>query len=415
MGPITLFDKSFLQSLNIDESVWFDHFFRTNICPLFYIETLTDLEKSVRKGRTPEQEVGIIADKFPEMHSSPNVHHVTACTGELLGHPVPMTGQILLAGGRPVMAGGKSGIVFEESPEAEAFSRWQNGKFLEIERLQAHRWREMLTNLDLKEVAQYFRKLGIDSKTCKTLEQAKSIAMKIVSNTDKPFDTMYLALLFLNVDSQHHQEILHRWSIENYPSLTRYAPYTAYVYTVELFFQIALAANLISSERPSNRVDISYLFYLPFSMIFVSTDKLHQKCAPLFLQKNQQFIWGLDLKSELNNINDHYISRYSEEQKEKGVMSFAGQPPKEGDFLIAKIWDKHFTSWRKEKEIDISDKNIKNDELVAYINQFADAATILHEGTEFDAPNSENLLVKRMVRKQKGVWFQIPKNLTESK
>ncbi len=27
MGPIALFDKSFLQSLTVDELVWFDHFF----------------------------------------------------------------------------------------------------------------------------------------------------------------------------------------------------------------------------------------------------------------------------------------------------------------------------------------------------------------------------------------------------
>ena len=64
MGPITLFDKSFLQSLSTDESVWFDHFFITNICPMFYVETLADLDKSVREGRTPEREVEIIASKF---------------------------------------------------------------------------------------------------------------------------------------------------------------------------------------------------------------------------------------------------------------------------------------------------------------------------------------------------------------
>lgn len=35
MGPITLFDKSFLQSLSTDESVWFDNFFYPVIAPLF--------------------------------------------------------------------------------------------------------------------------------------------------------------------------------------------------------------------------------------------------------------------------------------------------------------------------------------------------------------------------------------------
>lgn len=58
MGPIALFDKSFLQSLNIDEAVWFDQFFIANISPLFYVETLADLDKEIRHGRTAEDVVG---------------------------------------------------------------------------------------------------------------------------------------------------------------------------------------------------------------------------------------------------------------------------------------------------------------------------------------------------------------------
>ena len=121
--PIALFDKSFLQSLSLDESVWFDHFFLTNVCPLFYVETMADLEKSPRKGRTEEDEVKIIADKFPQMHGMPCAHHTELCTANLLGRGVPMTGQILLAGpAQLVKTDGKSGAIYEPSPEAEAFS-----------------------------------------------------------------------------------------------------------------------------------------------------------------------------------------------------------------------------------------------------------------------------------------------------
>ena len=88
MGPIALFDKSFLQSLSLDESVWFDHFFLSTICPLFFVETLADLEKAVRAGRTPEQEVGIIADKTPEMCGTPCAYHVDLAVINLLGHAV---------------------------------------------------------------------------------------------------------------------------------------------------------------------------------------------------------------------------------------------------------------------------------------------------------------------------------------
>ena len=110
MGPITLFDKSFLQSLSLDESVWFDHFFLTNVCPLFYVETMADLEKSPQKGRTAEDEVRIIAEKFPEMHGMPCAHHTELCTTNLLGRGVPMTGQVPLAGAQLVKTDGNGGI-----------------------------------------------------------------------------------------------------------------------------------------------------------------------------------------------------------------------------------------------------------------------------------------------------------------
>jgi hypothetical protein len=56
-GPILLFDKSMLQSLSVDEAVWLDTFYFPCITPLFFTETLADLEKEVQKGRSPEDVV----------------------------------------------------------------------------------------------------------------------------------------------------------------------------------------------------------------------------------------------------------------------------------------------------------------------------------------------------------------------
>jgi hypothetical protein len=65
MGPIALFDKSFLQSLSADEAVWFDHFSLPVVCPIFYVETLADLAKEPGK-RFAEEIVADISRKFPE-------------------------------------------------------------------------------------------------------------------------------------------------------------------------------------------------------------------------------------------------------------------------------------------------------------------------------------------------------------
>jgi len=412
MGPITLFDKSFLQSLSVDESVWFDHFFLTNVSPLFYVETLADLEKSVREGRTPEQEVGLIADKFPEMHGAPSAHHTNLCISNLLGHAVPMTGQILLAGGRKVNVSGRSGSVFEQSPEAEAFSRWREHEFLEIERQYAQSWRRALSALDLRQVTKRFRALGIDGKSCRNLEDASALATSAVATSDRPSERMKLGLLFrfLNVPWLVQQQILKGWSIANYPPLVEYAPYAAYVLTVEMFFQIALATNLISGERPSNRVDIAYLFYLPFCMMFASCDRLHERCTPLFLRRDQGFVWGQELKDGLGQLNTYY-SQLPDSTKQKGVLSFAAHPPKSGDFFVTRLWDQSFPGWREINEANRSDRSEANSKVLEEIKEMEHAPPLSRDQVDYDSVGTDHVLIKRRVRIIKGSWYQVPKDL----
>ncbi len=409
MGPIALFDKSFLQSLSLDESVWFDHFFLANVCPLFYVETLADLEKSVRNGRTPEQEVGVIADKFPEMHGTPNAFHVDMCIANLMGHPVPMTGQIPIAGGHFVKVDGKTGTVFKKTPEAEAFSRWQQKRFADVERLYARIWRIALSTLDLSEVAAGFKSLGVNGKSCATLEQARNIAFGLIRDHGRPFDIMRLAIAFLHIPHHLHNGILKRWSIANYLPLANYAPYAAHVLSVEVFFQIALAASLISTDRPSNRTDIAYLFYLPFCMVFVSSDSLHKRCAPLFLRENQDFVWGPELKEGLKQANIYY-SQLPEEKREKGVMSFAGDPPEDNE-VLCQIWDRHFPNWRRGAERSGLKTPYKNETLIQELKKYSEALPLSPQEIDFDIENTDSLSIERSVRKRKGSWWQVPKDL----
>ncbi len=405
-----MFDKSFLQSLSVDESVWFDHFFLTNVCPMFYLETLADLDKSVRQGRTPEQEVGLIADKFPEMHGSPGARHTLLCVGDLLGDSVPMTGQIPLAGGRLVKSGGKKGVVYEESPEAEAFSRWHRHEFRAVERGYARVFRQALLNLDMGDIAKAIEELGVDGASCKTLAEAKIMAESIISSNTNRQGVMNLALLFLNITPPIQMRILQRWSLIGYPPLAEYAPYAAYVLTLEIFFQTAVAAGFISGDRPSNRVDIAYLYYLPFCMMFVSSDRLHQRCASLFLRSDQEFVWGQDLKEDLGRLNSYY-SQLPDSTKDKGVMSFAGDPPEQDTFLITRLWDRHLPKWREMKQEKPSGKPADNSKLVQEINRMADAPALSPAEADFDPTSADAITVTRMVRKRKGSWYQIPKDL----
>src|SRR3984893_14295486 len=172
----TLFDKSFLQSLSVDESVWFDRHFMPVVCPVFYVETLADLAKEPTERGPAEKEVRNIAAKFPEMSGYPCANHLTMAIGDLMGQAVPMDGRVPLAGGRFVKSGDQRGIVFDESPEALAFTRWQRGEFLELERLYASGFRRALAELNLTEQRDLLRSFGIDQKVVTSLDYAKAIA-----------------------------------------------------------------------------------------------------------------------------------------------------------------------------------------------------------------------------------------------
>lgn len=414
MGPIALFDKSFLQSLSLDESVWFDHFFLPVVCPLFFVETLADLAKQRKDGsRTPEEEVRVIADKTPVLSGAPCVHHEQLCIANLLGQEAPHLGQIPVAGGRPVRgAGGKPGVVFERSPEAEAFARWQRGQFYEVEHGVAANWRAMLSQLDLPEVGQRMRALGITPQTCRSVKEAYGIAAALVHSRHEPEHQIGLLFSFIQVPHRLQAPIVHRWSQAGFPPLASHASYAAHVLKVEIFFQIALAANLISSERASNRVDIAYLFYLPFCHVFVSGDKLHRLCAPEFLSKKQDFVWAPDLKSDLARINRELMAT-SDQERQVGLHKLAPRPPGDPSQITVALWKKHAPGSGDSEEERLPMSPEAERKLVEHLNSFAKAPTD-PDVAELSSDELQSVSIERLVPARKGSWWLIPKKIADA-
>jgi len=403
MGPIALFDKSFLQSLSADEAVWFDHFFMPIVCPVFYVETLGDLAKTPTDGRSAEAIVKDLANKFPEWAGSPCVGHGEIALNDLLGQHIPLRPQIPRRGGRPV----QSGYVFDQTPEEEAFSRWNAGQFAEVEKIIAAFWRKLLGELDLTAVGKEMHSIGFTPKACATLQDAKNLAETLVSGTVNPYARLALLIQFLHVPQQHQGAIAQAWQSEGKKTLPEFAPYAAHCLTVELFFQIALGAGRIGGERPSNRTDIAYLFYLPFSMMFVSSDKLHRNTASLFLRPDQSFVWGPDLKAALKTVNEHFL-KLSESEREKGISAIAHAPPPGN--LVAELWDKFLRKGYREEPVVKMDPE-KEAELVKKLKAFSEQPTMRGPGVPMD--DAEMISVERRVRRRRGSWWQVPKDLKD--
>jgi hypothetical protein len=410
MNIITLFDKSFLQLLNIDESVWFDNFFLTNICPLFYVETLADLTKKT-KGHTSETEVRRIADKFPEMHGTPNAHHLNICIAELMGEQISMNGQIIIPNGQYFANNNKLDLMVSQPQEYKAFLRWQDKKFLQVEKDYAQNWRNWLLNLNLKNI---FPTTSLDEtkiKDYKSLADIKCFSDDFINNTKNKNENMRTVFESLSIPIQLHHPIMKRWHTANSPSLKTYAPYTTHILTVSLFFKLALVANLISPDRPSNFVDIAYLYYLPFCKLFVSNDKLHKKCAPLFMRKDQEFIWGEELKKGLKEVNKIFTNLPNEIQ-EKGVMAFKYLP--EENNILTNIWDRHSPNWRVKEESRESKPSNNYSDTINRLAKHKDAKPLKANEIKLKNDVPYSISLDRTVRRRKGSLYQVPKSCTQN-
>ena len=321
-----------------------------------------------------------------------------------------MDGAIHLPYGQLVQVEQQISAIYESSPEADAFRRWIQREFYEVERRYAKIWREKSLKLDLRLFSDVPVMGRIDLESCKTLQDAKILAKEFVSAEENARTCMNLIMIYLDIPTRAEDVVLQPWRKAGSKPLTEFASYAAHILTLEIFFNIALAKSFISDNRPSNRIDVAYLFYLPFCDVFVSSDGLHERCAPLFLRKNQSFVRGKELKQGLRQLNNSY-AQLPEETKESGIINFAASPPETADCIVTTLWDRHVPGWRERGTFspEISSETelyVKN-----YMKKAFDARKSQTSSfPPLDSENVDSFMLKNIVRARKGSWWQIPKS-----
>ncbi len=358
MGPTILFDKSFLQQLSKNEARWVDCFFFTNICPVFYIETLADLSKETAHNRSPIQIVKELAGKTPIFNAHPCLFHEDLYFSNLLGNPVSMNGQI------PIMAevyniDGNLYGYSQNDPTSEAFERWRQGDFLSVEKNFAKSWRVNLSINSLDTIVTELKSLGVKLANYKNLEQINIFVKNIVDDQRYPELRLNLLLSILNINSLKRDQIIDRWQMLNGPTYNEFAPYASYVLSINLYFNLAILSGLISSKRPSHRIDLSYLYYLPFCMIFTSHDRFHRDHAKYFLRQNQEFVWGSNLKQALKEF-DTYYQTLSSDEKNKGLLECSKSLSKFPNNLLLSLQNEFMIHETKELSIIEKEALFKN-------------------------------------------------------
>jgi hypothetical protein len=127
------------------------------------------------------------------------------------------------------------------------------------------------------------------------------------------------------------------------------------------------------------------------------------------LRPGQDFVWGPDLKTDLARLNEHF-STLPQEVQETSVFTFATNPPKEGDFLVARLWDKHLRPWRERQLETPNMSSVAQTKLIEQLKQLTEASELPPEEVDFDIRDPETLALQRLVRKRKGSWWQLPKD-----
>lgn len=348
MGPSLIFDKSSLESLNLDEAVMMDNFYMSTITPLFYVECLADLQKKISSTSTPEQLVGSLADRTPDSQAYPNVHHLRILQAELARKFDLKTvhGRVLMAGGEPVQLGDKKGIVYRKSPEQDALERWCARRFLDLERNIAKEWRRALEHVDFEAMVKNVRRAIGPWRKPQSLDDAKKIADTVIDYLD-PEWLIRFGLELLGVP-EAVDWVVTNWIERRRPPLREHLPYFVFLLTVNLFFCLVLPAQLLRNVKASHQIDLAYLYYLPFCSVFTSKDNFHVQVVPLFLGPMQTFVNGAEFKEELKRLVDYY-SALPEDVLRTGLINYAKYPPEDASFLTTRLWDKYLPRWREIK------------------------------------------------------------------
>lgn len=197
--------------------------------------------------------------------------------------------------------------------------------------------------------------------------------------------------------------------------LTDFAPYTAYCLLVDVFFHIAIDKRLIAPDRPSNRVDMAYLYYLPFAMMFVSNDKLHRRTVPLFLNDQQRFVVGEDLKRDLGALDAYYSGRPEDERKQ-GLFRLAVYPPEDESFLTTRIWRefKLRTKRAPEEEMELLGLGEK---LLTSIDGMKERAEAIDHNpfAHVELEDANQVVIERVIPFQRGKWRLLPAGVKPTK
>lgn len=347
MGPTIILDKSAIQALSQQEIYFLFKHYYVVVTPILIMEILADLKKSKDETGLSKREVQQLSKKLLSSDSVINTNFKDLCVGSLVGRDIPMTGHAIVNGGIPIETSrGEKGIFLDEPWERKALRNWESGIFSNTEEIIAQKWRETTQALNLEDHKQKLKGLLKDMPKPEDFKELDLYVERYISNSDPVIQFSCIASFMdqIGISDQPKNIIHNRWLDQQLPLFRDFAPYAYHCFKANMIFYTGLVFELIST-RPSNHIDLEYLYYLPFCMVFSSGDKFHKNICPPLLRNDQDFIGRDNLKGDLHWLSMEWDT-LSEEEKLDRAYNYGSYPPVNPESVTYQLWQKHMKPWK---------------------------------------------------------------------
>ena len=337
MGPQLLLDKSALQSLSLAEAVTLGRYYLVVVTPVLMAEILGDLKKAQgakkRRRTRLRNEAAELAEKLHTISSrSFNIPQRYLNLHNLAGDEVSMSHRPIIGATPVITESGERGAIADDTQEKALFS-WSRGQFTEGDQFTAMEWRRAISQSNLE----VFQRNIIQRTGKLKIRDLEDLKEKVDHLLDLPKMQEALIGLLVGWSSEHPQAmvaIMDLWNRIERPLLKDFAPYSYHCAHVLLMFVFGLGSRLLGT-RATNRIDLEYLFYLPFCTAFSSRDKFHLALAPYYLGPRQTLIPGDDLKADMAAIQAIWDKTPDQQKAELRY------PPDIPGSITLNLWKKH--------------------------------------------------------------------------
>lgn len=397
MGPIIILDKSTLQSLSDNERLFLSKYFILNIPPILIMEIWGDLAKPNKPGTISRDRVQSLASKSHQGLSAINANFIHCIITSLLGEKVLMDRRIILPGGKAhITDAGKKGVVFEETSEEKQLNRWKAGDFESGEKDIAEQWRNASKAIDLEELKKVWGKKFKSRIQLKSLDDVDLYVNKYFTDKNSQLDFLIQVIEDFHIPQEESSKILLRHERSNNMPLSKFAPYAYYCCYVRTFFFFALMYDLVGT-RNTNMIDLEYMYYLPFCMVFSSSDKFHQALAPYFINKDQRFICGKELKADLSSLADEWETSFDRDMS-SWDRKYKKGPPENAKSIVCQLWKDLFPNWTPGSPSKFETPESRTDEeLMEMINEMKNASALNGSGLPLSDSGSDFIIRKRSI------------------